>query len=72
MHDRGPERVDLARVRLLFDKLPRCPITFPDLVLVEEITRVLNQPGEEVVVNGQLFPAPFVQGRGTTFSPFLQ
>ena len=52
MHDGGTKGIHLARVGLAGEVLPGGLITFPDLEPVQEVTGMLQQPWEEVVVGG--------------------
>ena len=61
MHDRGAELIDLARIGFSSEVLPRGLVSFSDLVAIQEIARMLNQPWEETVMDGQLLAAPLFQ-----------
>ena len=51
MHDGGSEGVNLARVGLPGEIVPGCLVAFADLVSVQQIAGMLEQLGEEAVMD---------------------
>ena len=61
MHDGGTKGIHLARVGFAGEIFPGGVVPLPDLESVQEVTGVLKQPWEEVVVHRQFFPTSLLK-----------